>query len=217
MRLGRLRDGNVTRSSTTSATSSGRDLPVGDAALAATAEPGGHRARHDVADADVVVTDFLHQRLAERVQTGLRRAVRRPADERVLSGQAADVDDPAAAAAPQVGNGGVTAVEHAAEVRVDASAASAAIDMSATFENTPTPALLTRMSRPPNRSTARTDRPRRFFRFRHVGSDGMRRCVPSFALAVVEMQPIAPRNHDPRAFATRAPEAIARPIPAIRR
>ena len=55
-------------------------------------EPG-----HDVAHADVVVPQLLHQRLAEGVQAGLRRAVGGAAGERVLARQAADVDDEPAA------------------------------------------------------------------------------------------------------------------------
>src|SRR4051812_347672 len=97
----------------------GGQLPVSLAAAPAVAEPGRHRSRHHVADADVVVANFLHQRFAERVQARLGRAVRRAAGERVLAGQAADVDDPAAAAAAHLGNRGARAVEDAAQVRVD--------------------------------------------------------------------------------------------------
>ena len=62
---------------------------------------------------------LLHQRFAERVQPRLRGAVGGAADEGVLARQAADVDDPAAATGAQLRNGGVAAVEHAGQVRLD--------------------------------------------------------------------------------------------------
>ena len=119
MRLGRLRDGNVTRSRTRSATSSWRNLPVSPGVVDPPAEAGRDRSGHDVADPDVVVPNFLHQRFAERVQSRLRCAVRRAPHERVLARKAADVDDPSSAAALEMGKRGGAAVEDAAEVRVD--------------------------------------------------------------------------------------------------
>src|SRR4051794_25656470 len=79
-----------------------RNLPVGASSFVAVREAGRDRPRHDVADADVVIAQFLHERLAEAVQAGLRRAVCRAAREWILSGEAADVDDVAAAARAQV-------------------------------------------------------------------------------------------------------------------
>ena len=79
-----------------------RDLPVGAFRLVAARESGRHRTGHHVADADVVVPNFLHQRFAERVQARLRGAVGGRARKGVLPGQAADVDDEAAAAPAQV-------------------------------------------------------------------------------------------------------------------
>src|SRR5262249_59903733 len=52
-----------------------RNLPVGARGFVSARERGGNRSRHDVADANVVVPHFLHQRLAERVQPGLPRTV----------------------------------------------------------------------------------------------------------------------------------------------
>ncbi len=95
------------------------DLPVGAIGAAPAAESGRDRARHHAADPDVVVAHLLHQRFRERVEAGLRGAVGRAAGKRILSRQAADVDDPAAAPLPQVRNGRVAAIEDAAEVRVD--------------------------------------------------------------------------------------------------
>ena len=178
---------------------------------AAAAESGRDRPRHHVADADVVVAHLLHQRFAERVQAGLRRAVGGAAGKRVLAGQAADVDDPAAAALPQVRNRGVAAVEDAAEVRVDDRCQSASV-MSATFANTPTPALLTRTSSPPksiDRSrTARSPR-----RLAHVGDDAERACGPSSRLRALEIAGVLVP-----VIATEAPRrpsasAIAKPMP----
>ena len=119
MRLGRLRDGNVTSSRTRSATSSGAIFQSAAGVVGPPAEAGRDRSGHDVADPDVVVANFLHQRFAERVQTGLRCAVRRAAHERVLAREAADVDDPSAAAALEMRKRGGAAVEDAAEVGVD--------------------------------------------------------------------------------------------------
>src|SRR5438034_9298289 len=74
----------------------GRCFPVGTCVFGTPGEAGGNRPREHVAHADVVVADFLHQRFAERVQARLRRAVGRTVDKRILSGEAADVDDEAA-------------------------------------------------------------------------------------------------------------------------
>src|SRR5262249_10440630 len=96
-----------------------RNLPVGARGFVSARERGGNRSRHDVADANVVVPHFLHQRLAERVQPGLRRTVGRAVRERILSREAADVDDEAAAAPAHVRQRGMACVEHAGEIRVD--------------------------------------------------------------------------------------------------
>src|SRR4051812_39469492 len=95
------------------------DLPVGALRGIALRELGGDRSRQHVADPDVVVAQLLHQRFAERVQARLRRAVRGAVRKGVGAGQAADVDDVAAAAPPQVWNRRVTRVEDTGEVRVD--------------------------------------------------------------------------------------------------
>ena len=65
------------------------------------------------------MTDLLHQRLAERVESRFRRAVGRGAGKGILAGQAADVDDESAACAGEVRKRGVARVEHAGQVRVD--------------------------------------------------------------------------------------------------
>ena len=76
------------------------NLPVGPIRRAAAAEPGRNRTRHDVGHPDVVVAHFLHQRLENALRPA-RCAVRRRRAW-ILAGEAADVDDPAAAALPQV-------------------------------------------------------------------------------------------------------------------
>src|SRR5437870_2214679 len=50
-----------------------REFPV--AAAGSAGEAGGDRPWHHVADADVVVPHLLHERLAELVEPGFRRAV----------------------------------------------------------------------------------------------------------------------------------------------
>ena len=107
------------RLTTTSATSSGAIFQSAPFDSSPPDEPGRHRARHHVADADVVVAHLLHQRLAERVQARLRRAVGGAAGNGVLAGQAADVDDVAAAALAQVRHRRVAGVEDAGQVGVD--------------------------------------------------------------------------------------------------
>ena len=62
---------------------------------------------------------LLHERLAERIQPGLRRAVRGTADEGVLPGEAADVDDPAATSRAHLRDCRTAAVEDAGEVRLE--------------------------------------------------------------------------------------------------
>ena len=74
------------------------------------------------------------------------------ADERVLAGQAADVDDESAAALAQMRNRGVTALKTPVRL-VSMTSDHCAGVMSATLAKMPTPALLTRMSRPPKRAT----------------------------------------------------------------
>ncbi len=81
-------------------------------------EVGVHRTGLDVADANAVVPHFLHQRFAERVDGRLRRAVRNAAHERIAPGKAADVDDVAAAAPPQMRDRRLAAVEDAGHVGV---------------------------------------------------------------------------------------------------
>nr|UXE45183.1 malate dehydrogenase [uncultured bacterium] len=97
----------------------GRYLPIGALRRVAAGEFRRDRTGHHVADANVVVPHFLHQRFAERVQTSLRRAVRGGAGERIRPGQTADIDDVAAAAASQVRQGGVARVEGPGEIRVE--------------------------------------------------------------------------------------------------
>ena len=119
MRLGRLLAGMLQKVDDDLGDVFRLDLPVGAIGAAPAAESGRDRARHHAADPDVVVAHLLHQRFRERVETGLRGAVGRAAGKRILSRQAADVDDPAAAPLPQVRDGRVAVVEDAAEVRVD--------------------------------------------------------------------------------------------------
>ena len=165
------------------------------------AEAGRDRSRHDVADADVVVPDLLHQRFAERVQPGLRRAVRRAAGERVLAGQAADVDDPAAAAPAQLRESprGSSRTRRSDSCR--SSAASRRSSCRRRSRTTPTPALLTRMSRPPNVFTASPTARAASSGMLHVGADGVRSSVPSGTLVDgrVERRLIPPGDHDARA------------------
>src|SRR5436189_140478 len=70
---------------------------VGAFHLVAARKSSGDRSRHDVGDADVVVTHFLHQRFTEGVQSGLRRTIRSRTGERVFSRKTTDVDDVSAA------------------------------------------------------------------------------------------------------------------------
>src|SRR5688572_13664366 len=65
----------------------GGNLPLGPLG-SISGEIGRHRAGREAGDADVVVPHLLHERFAERVQSGLRRAVGRGSDEGVLSRQA---------------------------------------------------------------------------------------------------------------------------------
>ena len=108
------------RSITTRATSSGASFqsaspPTPRSPKLVETEPG-----HDVADADVVVPDFLHQRFAEGVQPGFRRAVRqRRPRRRFLPARLLMLMIQPAAAPLHFGNRGAGAVEHAAQVRVD--------------------------------------------------------------------------------------------------
>ena len=85
----------------------------------AAGEAGRDRSGQDVGHANVVVAQLLHQRFAERVERGLRRAVGGAAGKRILRREAADVDDPPAAPVAQVWNRRLAAVEHAGEVGAD--------------------------------------------------------------------------------------------------
>ena len=67
-------------------------LPVRVRGRPVAPELGVHRARKHAAHPDAVPADFLHQRLGQRVQARLGRAVRNAAGKRVLAGEAADVD-----------------------------------------------------------------------------------------------------------------------------
>ena len=153
MRLGRLREGNVTSSRTSSATSSGAIFQSAPVRRPRPPKPVATEPGHDVADADVVVADLLHQRLAECVEPCLRRAVCRAADKRIFTGQAADVDDPSAASALEVRQRRATAVEDSAQVRVD-HVLPVRRGHVGNVANRPTPALLTSTSSPPNCLTA---------------------------------------------------------------
>ncbi len=117
-RLGRLRAGCAIRSTITSATSSGISAHS-DLVLDESTKAGIHGSWQHIRHTDAVVAHLLHQRLTEGVQRGLRRTVGGAVDEGVLAGQAADVDDPAAAASLEVRQRGVAAVEDAAQVGVD--------------------------------------------------------------------------------------------------
>ena len=67
-------------------------LPVRVRGRPVAPELGVHRARKHTAHPDAVPAHFLHQRLGQRVQALLGRAVRNAAGKRVLAGEAADVD-----------------------------------------------------------------------------------------------------------------------------
>jgi hypothetical protein len=97
----------------------GRNLPIRPLRLVTAREAGRDRARHHVADPDVVIAHFLHERFAECIQAGLRRAIRGALRERILPRQAADVDDEPAATRAQVRQGGMARVEHAGQIRLD--------------------------------------------------------------------------------------------------
>ena len=74
-----------------------RELPGIRLAGCVVVEVRGHRPRHYDAHANPVVADFLHDRLAERDEPGLRRAVGGATRKVVLGGQARNVDDPSTA------------------------------------------------------------------------------------------------------------------------
>src|SRR5581483_10453743 len=95
-----------------------QQFPVGAGAFVA-AETGLDGPGHDDGDADVVVAGFQHQRLGEGIEARLRGAVGGAAGERVAAGEAADVDDPAAAAALQMWNRGAAAEKDTGQVRFD--------------------------------------------------------------------------------------------------
>jgi len=92
----------------------------------------------------------------ERIQPRLRSAVGRAAGERIASREAADVDDPAAAAPLEMRNRCARAEEHAGQVRLDDAVPRRGREVRDVWRKRPTPALLMRMSRPPNFA----DRPR---------------------------------------------------------
>src|SRR5262245_59411451 len=67
-----------------------RDLPI--RAAAATAEIGVHAARHDVADADILISEVLHDCFAKSIQAEFGRVVSRSAGECIYTSKAADLD-----------------------------------------------------------------------------------------------------------------------------
>ena len=75
-----------------------------------------YRTRHDITDADIIVTDLLHQRFTERIHGGLGRTVGGTGRKWILSGETADIDNPASPAVLQVRYRGVTAKEHSAQI-----------------------------------------------------------------------------------------------------
>src|SRR5947207_89284 len=75
-----------------------------------------HRTRHDVTDLDVVVTHFLHQRLAETVEAELRSIVGGHSRMRIRAGERRDVDDIATTALLQLRDSRVTTVIDAEEI-----------------------------------------------------------------------------------------------------
>ena len=82
-------------------------------------EAGLHAARHDGADANVVVAQVEHHRLGEAGQAELGGVVGGPAGERVFPRKASDVQDEPAAPLPHAGGGQSREVERAAQVRGD--------------------------------------------------------------------------------------------------
>ena len=94
-------------------------LPRFGLGLRRSGEAGADGPRYHAAYADVVVTNFLHQHFTQGVETSLRSAVRRPADKRMASGEAADVDDPSTTAASQHRNCRVARKEDAAQIRLN--------------------------------------------------------------------------------------------------
>lgn len=80
---------------------------------------GVHTAGHDVADPDVVVPVIEHHGFAKAVKPELRGIVGRAAGERISSGEAADVDDPAALAAVKSFDRLAAAIEGAGEIGGD--------------------------------------------------------------------------------------------------
>ena len=130
----------------------GRHFPVRALRGIAAPEFGRDGSRRDHAHADVVVTNFLHERVGKCVDARFRRAVRGGFDERIGAREAADVDDRAAAAPPKMRNRRVTGVVDPGRFVSRISDHCAGV-MSATSAKMPTPALLIRMSSPPKRPT----------------------------------------------------------------
>ena len=78
-----------------------------------------HAARHDGTDAHVVVAVVQHHGLGETVEPELGGVVAGAAAERVLAGQAGDVDDEAAAALGEPRQRLARAVERTVQIQVD--------------------------------------------------------------------------------------------------
>ena len=209
-RLGRLRAGCAIRSTITSATSSGISAHS-DLVFDEPAEAGIDRSWQDIRHADAVVANLLHQRLAEGVQRRLRRTVGGAVDEGVLAGQAADVDDPAAAARLEVRQRGVAAVEDAAQVRVDDAVPLIHRHLGHRSEHADA-SVVDRMSSPPNVDTVCANAASTSAVLAHVGPDAER-------VRTQRREPRHLRGPDPLpVIATDAPLAtsalaVASPIP----
>ena len=118
-RLGRLRDGWRADPTTTCATSSGASFQSSFAyerppLNSVRTEPGRTHATRMPSCRTSCISDSL-----KAFSAGLRRAVARRRRRTDSCSQAADVDDPAAAARPQVRQRRLAAVKHAGQVRVD--------------------------------------------------------------------------------------------------
>src|SRR5688500_7412948 len=95
-----------------------RELPL-VVAVRSAAELSAHRAWQYAGHTNAIMPHFLHQGFAERVETGLRRAIGRRLRKWIRARQAADVDDPAAAARPHVRQRGAATQENTGEINVD--------------------------------------------------------------------------------------------------
>ena len=147
-----VRAGMRSTMATASATSSGAIIQLGISGAVEwpAGECGIHAARHNGGDPHVILAMVEHHGLGESVETELGGVVAGAAAERVLARQAGDVDDESAAALRRNGpapRASSRTVRSGSGRCCDASPRSV---ISATLRNTPSPALLTRMSRPPN-------------------------------------------------------------------